>query len=327
MKRILTLAVLVILFAACKQKDEPRKTYAVRFPPPVVMADEEAKAEPPADESLEVADPGVKYAKADPNADIAIDEPVGNANAKPTAARLYNVPPGNTIKDTSKKIIKEGDISFETKNIVATRKALVNNLKRLGGYLDEDNESFDADSDRKEYTLKTRIPANNFDRFLDSVSTNAIKIDSKHITITDVTVRYIDMATRLQNKKLLEARYLDLLKKADKMSDVLQVENKLNEIRTDIESMQGQLNYLSKQIAYSSLDITFYAKHVSKPFIANTFGRQFSNSLEKGMLTVKKVFFGTIALWPLWIVLLVVYFFVRVWIRKRRAAPSAIIEA
>ncbi|MBS1526920.1 MAG: DUF4349 domain-containing protein [Bacteroidetes bacterium] len=312
MKKLFAFAVLMICFMACKNADQPEKIKSVKFLPPTAVADAEVMPEPPQAKELDAVEPEAKT--------MALDEPVGNADAKVvTEDKNYYAPPGNTIKDTSRKIIKEGDISFETKNIIATRKALLNDLKRLGGYLDEDNESFDSDSDRKEYTLKTRIPADNFDRFLDSVSTNATKIDSKHITITDVTTRYIDMATRLQNKKMLEARYLDLLKKANKMSDVLEVENKLNEIRTDIESTQGQLNYLNKQIAYSSLDITFYATHISRPVIANTFGHQFGRAITKGMRTVKEVFFGTIALWPLLVVLAGAYLFIRSWIRRRNA--------
>ncbi|HVW13417.1 MAG TPA: DUF4349 domain-containing protein [Mucilaginibacter sp.] len=321
MKKLFALALLVMVFTACNHNDQTRKVDQVRFPPPVVKADEEAVEEPPVAAEMKLADPGEKYEKGDPDADIVVNEPVGNADAKlATAGKDYYSPPGNAIKDTSKKIIKTGDISFETKNIAATRKALLNDLKRLGGYLDEDNESFDSDSDRKEYTLKTRIPAINFDRFLDSVSTNAIKIDAKHISIIDVTTRYIDMATRLQNKKLLEARYLDLLKRANKMSDVLEVESKLNEIRTEIESTQGEMNYLNKQIAYSSLDITFYATHINKPVVANTFDHQFSRAVTRGLRTVKNVFFGIIALWPLWIVVAGIYVFVRSWISRRRAA-------
>ncbi|MBS1501405.1 MAG: DUF4349 domain-containing protein [Bacteroidetes bacterium] len=312
MKKIFALALPVIVFTACNHKNQSEKVAAVRLPPPTAMADVESMPEPPKAKELEVADA---------NADAAENEPAGNTDEKSVVVvKNYIALPGNTIRDTSKKIIKTGDISFETKNIATTRKALLNDLKRLGGYLDEDNESFDSDSDRKEYTLKMRIPANNFDRFLDSVSTNAIKIDSKHISITDVTTRYIDMATRLQNKKLLEARYLDLLKRANKMSDVLEVESKLNEIRTEIESTQGEMNYLNKQIAYSSLDITFYATHVSKPLIANTFGHQFGRAIIKGLRTVKTVFFGIIALWPLWIVVAGIYVFVRSWISRRRAA-------
>lgn len=55
----------------------------VRFPPPVVKPDNEVQEkEPPTQEELKVADPGQKDQKGDPNADIRIEEPVGNADVK-----------------------------------------------------------------------------------------------------------------------------------------------------------------------------------------------------------------------------------------------------
>jgi protein TonB len=55
----------------------------VRFPPPVVKPDNEVREkEPPTVKELEVADPGQKDQKGDPNADIKIEEPVGNSDVK-----------------------------------------------------------------------------------------------------------------------------------------------------------------------------------------------------------------------------------------------------
>ncbi|MGF7041250.1 energy transducer TonB [Mucilaginibacter lappiensis] len=59
------------------------KVDQVRFPPPVVKPDNEVKEkEPPTVKELQVADPGQKDQKGDPNADIRIDEPVGNSDIK-----------------------------------------------------------------------------------------------------------------------------------------------------------------------------------------------------------------------------------------------------
>lgn len=58
------------------------KTDQVKFPPPIVKPDNEVKEEPPTVAELKVADPGQKDIKGDPNADIKIDEPVGNSDQK-----------------------------------------------------------------------------------------------------------------------------------------------------------------------------------------------------------------------------------------------------
>jgi periplasmic protein TonB len=56
----------------------------VKFPPPVVKPDVEVKEKPPTIEELKVADPGQKNLKGDKNAEVTIDEPVGNSDAKVT---------------------------------------------------------------------------------------------------------------------------------------------------------------------------------------------------------------------------------------------------
>jgi protein TonB len=57
------------------------KVDQVRFPPPVVVPAEQVRdEEPPTVQELKVADPGQKTIEGDPNAEVRIDEPVGNSD-------------------------------------------------------------------------------------------------------------------------------------------------------------------------------------------------------------------------------------------------------
>jgi hypothetical protein len=225
------------------------------------------------------------------------------------------VPPGSDQRDIGRKIIKEGEISFETKNIAGTRQAIFNSLQKLGGYIAEESETNDTANNRIEYILKARIPEKNFDLFLNNVSANAIKVDAKNIRARDVTSEYIDITTHLANKKKLEDRYVDLLKKGNKMADLLQIENKISEIETSIDSTRAQLNFLNKQIDYSSLDITFYTKQIIKDN-GQTFGLKFVSALAGGWADLGVFFFGCLAIWPLWIIGVILYFIIRGWLKK-----------
>ena len=222
-----------------------------------------------------------------------------------------------SAQQVDKKIIKEGEISIEASNPKVARKVLTDSLTKLGGYLDEETESNDPGNNRKNYVLSVRIPAQHFERFLSAVSSAADHIESKSVRIKDVTTEYIDITTRLKNKTLLENRYKALLQKATKMADVLEVEGKLTEIRTDIETTQGQLNYLNKQIAYSSLQITLFSKTLSGKNDGNGFGYRFKNALTDSWQLVQDLFFGLITYWPLLLVLAIIIIAIRRW-RKRR---------
>jgi hypothetical protein len=228
-----------------------------------------------------------------------------------------------SVAQVEKKVIKEGDLSFETGNVTETRKSIYGALTKLGGYISKETETTSTENNRKEYTLKTRIPAKNFDLFLNNVSATADLIDSKNISVRDVTAEYIDVTARLANKKKLEQRYLELLKKSDKIADVLQVENKLSEIRSDIESTQGQLNYLVKEIDYSSLDITFYTKPTVKDN-GQTFGYKITEAITNGWIVLGGLFFGLIGLWPLWVILILLLLVSRRWRKNIRRKKSQV---
>jgi hypothetical protein len=196
-QRLIVLLAIAVAIAACKNKSsnsfQKAKITEIALPAPVAMADKEIstqKFEPPAVETEN------------------IEEPVGNAILK----QIVIQKPA-TIE---KKIIKEGDIRFETGNVIDTRKQLISSLKHLGGYAENDSETTDGALGSKEYTLNIRIPAKNFDAFLGTVSSTATKIDSRNIRIKDVTTQYIDTKTRLDNKLQLEKRYLSLLNRAGK---------------------------------------------------------------------------------------------------------------
>lgn len=260
--------------------------------------------------------------------DVQLTPPVANKMVSPEALDAVRFPPPAVIDDygdqasktgaastIDKKIIKEGEIRFKTADIAVTRKALYTSLKKLGGYVAEESET--NESGRKEITLNVRVPAKNFDQLLTSVSANAEAIDSKNIRIKDVTTEYIDVTTRLANKKKLEERYLDLLKKGSKISDLLEIENKLTEIRSDIESTQGQLNYMMKQVAYSTLDITFYTQQTARDN-GQTFGYKIKNAFASGWHTLVGLVFGFIAWWPIWLILGGLIYLLKKWRRNRK---------
>jgi len=222
------------------------------------------------------------------------------------------------VLDTSKKLIKTGEINFETSDIKSTRKKILHSLASLGGYLAEENETNHRGDDQNTLVLTLRIPSKNFDLLLDSISSQAEKIDSKDITIKDVTAQYIDVTTALYNKKLLESRYQDLLKKADKISDVLQIENKLTDIRTAIDSTQGQLNYLNRQIAYSTLTVTFYTRKLAEDS-GYGMGYKLLSAISDGWALLQGMFFGLIGIWPVILGLMLLFVLFKRWRNRRKA--------
>jgi len=302
MKKYLIAATLAILAFSCKYKEESKdNVVALHLMTPA-----------PAEKPNVVTSRSVKFSPP-------VVKPDAEANTDASIAGDADASASTIVKDTSKKIIKQGNIKFEARDVSATRKALLGKLSKLGGYADEDNQSLSTDSGEKEYNIMARIPAKNFDEFVEAVTAGASKIDYKHISVSDVTNDYIDMQTRINNQKVLESTYIELLKKASKMKDILDIEEKITDTRTEIESEQGQLNVMSKQIAYSTLDIRFYTKAIAHE-TGTEAGYKLSTAFSEGWAILKALFYGVVALWPLEILGTGIFVLVRSWHKRHRAA-------
>jgi hypothetical protein len=72
----------------------------------------------------------------------------------------------------------------------------------------------------------------------------------------DVTEEYIDLEARTRTKKALEAQFLEIMKQARKVSDALEVQEKLADVRTEIEQLEGRRRFLENQSSLSTINVT-----------------------------------------------------------------------
>lgn len=182
------------------------------------------------------------------SADLAMQEP-SQTNQR-TPKKVDNA--------VDRKITKEGEISFETTNINDTKSLIAKTVQELNGYISKDNAN--DYSDKLEHLLVIRVPSDKFDLLLKTISESAGKLDSKNVDVLDVTSEYIDINARIKTKKELEDRYKELLKQATKVDEILSIEKEIGQLRTEIESVEGQMKYLKDRISFSTLTVTYYQK-------------------------------------------------------------------
>lgn len=174
-----------------------------------------------------------------------------------------------------RKIIKEGEIRFESADINATKTLITKTVQELGGYISKDNVN--DYTNKLEHHLVIRVPSDKFDLLLKKISDSADKIDSKNVDVLDVTAEYIDVDSRIKTKKELEARYKELLKQATKVEEILTIEKEIGQLRTEIESVEGQMKYLKDRISYSTLNVTYYQKTDSAFRFTSKLGQAFNS--------------------------------------------------
>ncbi len=217
-----------------------------------------------------------------------------------------------------RKLTKNGSIQFQTSDLNKTKQFIIHAVNTLNGYIANDNLS---ESDKRvANTITARIPAEKTDSLIRLIESNASKIDFKNIDVEDVTEQFIDLESRIKTKKEVETRYRELLAKANTVEEILKIEEQIGNIRTEIESAEGRLRYLSNQVRYSTLTVTFYEQSAGFGF-----REKISKAFKNGWNNLLWMIVGLTNLWVVFLLIaivlsLVVFFTKR---KNKREQPPA----
>ena len=158
---------------------------------------------------------------------------------------------------TDRKLIKTVDLNAETEDLDALLEAIAQRVTELGGYVENQrvyNGSAYASRRSRSASMTVRIPANLLDGFIDHVA-NQTNIVSQYTTVDDVTLTYVATESRVAALETEQARLLELMAQAQTMSDLLEVEARLTDVRYELESVTTQLNVLKNQVSYGTVNL------------------------------------------------------------------------
>jgi hypothetical protein len=127
----------------------------------------------------------------------------------------------------------------------------------LGGYLEAAQIGGTKEAPIAEITI--RVPAAQFEDMKAGIRKLAARVESEKTDAQDVTRQYVDMEARLRNLRAEEAQYLAIMKSAYKVDDLLEVSEKLSEVRGQIEQQQAEFQTLSKQVETVAITISLRA--------------------------------------------------------------------
>ncbi len=224
----------------------------------------------------------------------------------------------NLSDTTERKLIKTANIQFEIEEIEPAIKEVEALVEGKKGIIISNN--LENNTYRISQSFTIRVPNNHFDTLVEGLASIAVVLDSKEINAQDVTEEFVDVTARLKAKKQIENRYLSILEQAKSVADILEVEKKLGEIREEIEATEGRLRYLQNQVALSTINLYVYQRLEQK---INTLAPSFLERVGKGLSSGWTYFLdflvGLSYSWPFILIGLVLIFFIRKWIVKRRA--------
>ena len=238
------------------------------------------------------------------------------SDKKEASPILKNTAESDVIK---KKIIKDGRLGMDVRNLSASKTNIDTIVRNLGGYYD--NESLSNNDYATAYDLKIRIPSDKFEILIEKIESGEGEVSYKEIDARDVTEEFIDLETRLGNKQKYLTRYQELLRNAKNIKEILDIEEKIRVLEEEIESTTGRLKYLNDQVNYSSLELNISQKKAFKytpPFRQNFF-EKLKQSLSRGWYGFVDLFFFLLSNWAVLILLAVLIW---LWIKYRKRRKS-----
>ncbi len=120
------------------------------------------------------------------------------------------------------------------------------------GYLADTNLS--AEAGPIHATMTIRVPSEGLESVIDSIAALGTLL-KQEISAKEVTEEYVDLRSRKRNLEREEERLLDLLKRAGKISDLLEVEQTLARVRGQVEQIAGRMRYLEDRVALSTVHV------------------------------------------------------------------------
>ncbi|MDU5083463.1 MAG: DUF4349 domain-containing protein, partial [Bacillota bacterium] len=162
------------------------------------------------------------------------------------------------------KIITTVSISMQTKEFMDTVEKLNSLIDKYKGYIENSDISYNNyvySTSLKHSQYSIRIPRESLDNFKNELKEIG-NIISENTSKVDITKQYRDTESRLKVLEVKEGRILDLLKKAEKMEDIIALENQLSNIIYEKENLTANIMDMDDKVNYST--VNFYLEEVAK---------------------------------------------------------------
>ena len=131
--------------------------------------------------------------------------------------------------------------------------------------------------------VTARIPADQLDAFCDQISELG-NVTYKNLYTRDVTLTYVDLESHVKALRTEQQTLMELLAKAEKVEDIILIQNRLSDVLYEIESYESTLRTFDDQIAYSSVALSIQEVQrettVEKETAAQEIARRFKENWE-----------------------------------------------
>ena len=212
-----------------------------------------------------------------------------------------------------RKIVRTASLTIQVNDISQALDDIAALAAGFEGYVVSSSQRADDDDNTASGQISIRVPATQYDAALQKLRELAVKVVYENSNSQDVTEQYTDLQAQLRNYEATEAQYLELLKKAENVKDMLEVQEALSNVRGNIERVKGRIQYLERTSETSLIQVSLTKV---KPIGESTWDVPgILKGAVDGLIAFGNVLL-TILIWllvfsPVWIIILVIIWLVR----------------
>ena len=229
-----------------------------------------------------------------------------------------------------RKVIQNAEMTIEIDKPEEGQQKIGVIAEKHGGFVvvseSKHNEAASQNVASTEVNVVVRVPAQNFQATIDEIRAVGGRILHEKSSGQDVTEEYIDLEARIRTKKALEAQFLEIMKQARKISDAMEVQTQLADVRTEIEQLEGRRRFLENQSALSTINITLHTPVQVVAAATRGFFYDLKAAFGDGVDTGAEIFLGiirfVIVMIPVALFILAPAWLVFKWLRRRIPWPA-----
>jgi hypothetical protein len=163
---------------------------------------------------------------------------------------------GAVIDDA--KIIRTGTIDLQVSELPKALATARDGIRAMGGYIGASQTMDDGDTPIARITY--RIPAARWEdalALLRGLNGLTSKVVSEQTEAVEVTGQVIDLEARIRNLRASETALQTIAAQTTRISDVLEVQAQLTNVRGQIEQLSAQLGDLEDRASFATLTASF----------------------------------------------------------------------
>jgi hypothetical protein len=208
--------------------------------------------------------------------DVAHEEPQrGSAEAAPAAPGAGPAPQGGALVSTvDRKIVSTASIQMQVENVGGSFEEVGRIATSVGGFVA--SSTFSTKDEDQLASVTIRVPSESYQGVLASLRSLGVKVDVESSDAQDVTEEYTDLGSRLRTLEATEAQLLTLLGRAETISDILTVQDRLNYTRGEIEQVKGRMQLLDDLTSLATITV-----HL-RPVVAGNGGGEPGDGVDLG---------------------------------------------